>query len=332
MKFSLRKNLKLAFLVALPLILFAMLRDKASWRPQRINFQPYSNAAAISADDRLLADKKCCGVEFKVDLYDLLNGEVVKNWAIGHDVARMSFSSDGKILAMAWAERAFDGSETPLGVTLRDENGTLRELAPVITNLDSDYLEQLRFSPDGKTLWLASTKNLRAWDLSSGKLQWQWRSGNLERYAQANSVAISKDCRFYFRHDDDGYLVWDIAQKKPALYRKVPVFYGNSLNFSPDASLAVYPDHRGTYSNVIIDTRSGRELWRTSKEASEFEFAGDKIVFVDENKFKVCDARTGKFLYELPARPQSLVNSTSSKDWLYSVDVNSGDYFRQRFR
>ena len=336
MKISLRKKLSLAFLIALPIILFAMLRDKASWRPQRLLTSTYMSAFAISPDDQWLAftttDK-----DGEIFVSELPSGKVVKHWKISHRISAMKFSPDGKTVAMSWFEPDNEGGTKSLGVTLRDVRGNLHELQPVTKILSIDSPQQLRFSPDGKTLWLASSQNLRAWNLSDGKLQWQWRSGKLEPYAPSSSVAISEDCRFYFRCDGDSYLVWDIVQKKPALSFKNAAFSGDNMEFLPDASLAYYFDRRKmtlgpkTSFNIILDTRTGHELWRTASD-QEPMFAGNRVLFLKENKFKVCNARTGKFLCDLPARPQSYVLPASSKDWLYSGADNGTDYFRQRFR
>ena len=331
MKISLRKNLVLAFLIALPIVLFAIAREKASWRPQRILAPIYMSAIAISPDDQWFA-RATFDKEGEVFVSELPSGKVVKHWSVNHQISTVKFSPDGKIVAMAWHESNDEGDTQSLGVTLRDARGNLRKLESFNRNLSSDSPEQLRFSPDGKTLWLASSQNLRAWNLSDGKLQWQWRSGKLKPSAPSSSVAISEDCRFYFRCDDDSYLVWDIAQKKSVLSLRNTVFNGENLTFSPDASLATYPDNRKTSFNVILDTRTGRELWRTAAY-KEPMFAGNRVLFSEENKFRVCNARTGKFLYELTAKPQSHVLGALSKDWLYSVDEKGGgDYFRQRFR
>lgn len=335
MKFSLRKNLKLMFLIALPIVLFGAARDKASWRPQSIAITApvYTNPIAISPDDRLFARS---GGHGEVFLSDLPDGKSVQEWKMGDGMSALRFSPDGKTVAAAWIIQDRIRSNTlSLGVTLRDAAGKLRELQPVTKVLTFDYPQQLRFSPDGKTIWLASTKNLRAWNVSSGKLQWQWHSGDLRRhsFAPTFSVAISEDCRFLFRYDGKTYMVWDIAQEKLLLQRKFTSFYGKVLDFSPDASLAMYADDKATPFNVVIDTRSGRELWRTDeKPVFAGYFAGDKVVFAQEKTFKVCHARTGKLLYELPANLRSIVLPAASKDWLYSAEDSDGDYFRQRFR
>ena len=342
MKFSLRKNLKLTFLIALPLILFAMVRDKASWRPQSINTPRYTSEIAISPDDQLFAYAFASEPDnnSKVFVSELQSDKVAEHWQINHivdssllrDGNTLAFSPDGKMLAMAWSVIDM-GTLQSLGVSVRDEHGKIRELQPIKNILSEDYPQQLRFSPDGKTIWLASLQNLRAWNLSSGKLQWQWRSGDLRRYPETSlvSVAISTDCRFYFRYNEESYLVWDIARNQLAM-RLNNKPYGAGLRFSPDASSASYSysDSKLSESYVVIDTRTGRELWRPAGREEPW-FAGDKVVFSQENKFKVCNARTGKFLYELPAKPQSYVLPAASIDWLYTIK-QGGDYFRQRFR
>ena len=337
MKFFLRKNLKLAFLIALPMVLFAMLREKASWRPQPISYRALGGMVCISPHDRFLAHASSNGTSQTISWVNLSNGAVERRWSYHRKISAMAFSPDEKLLAASWFESNESGNIRRLGVTLWSRNGSVRELEVVTKNLTIEYPDGLCFSPDGKTIWLVSSGNLRQWTLADGKLRWQWRDEDAKRYPLAETTSI--DCRYYFRCIDDNYLVYDIMQKKPVLQFKDSRFLGKTLVFSPDASLAIYDD--ATYdeygnmtkffAHVVIEARTGRTLWRSTK-SDTLKFAGDKIVFVQKNKLKICNARTGKFLYELSAKPRSYLLPFASKDWLYSLEDSGGNLFRQRFR
>jgi WD40 repeat protein len=145
----------------------------------------------------------------------------------------LAFSHDGQRLAIAWHEwtSKFTNDTKRIGLSLWNFQGPSREFEMVPgDHWAADRPTQLRFSPDGETLWMASSGSLRSWDIRSGKLKRQWKNpggGMAGGSSMPFYSALSADCRLNFRFDEDGYTVWDVAtQKTCASY---------TLAFSPRA-------------------------------------------------------------------------------------------------
>lgn len=222
-----------------------------------------------------------------------------------------------------------------IGVSLWDLNDKLRDFEMVKGDLTFDRPTKLRFSPDGKTLWMASTDNLHAWDIGSGKLTWQWREGDLGRDSSLPfDSTISEDCRFYFRNDSDVYTVWNVKTNKRLVRTKLPFLYDAGLEFSSDGAFATYyGDAFTVHEDIVypvIETRSGRMLWK-SPRAFPLTFSSNKAIRRNNDNFEVLDARSGKLLGRLPAIPKTYAISSASKRWLYTTNDNR-ELFRQRLQ
>jgi hypothetical protein len=216
-----------------------------------------------------------------------------------------------------------------IGISLWSMKGQYRNFEMVKGDWVFDTPTQLRFSPDGKTLWMASTDNLRAWNIISGKLKWQWRNSEGRDSSLPFFSALSTDCRFNFRSDSDGYSVWDTKTKKRLRHTKLPFLYDADLNFSSDASVATYyADTPKGVLNPVIDTRTGRLLWQ-SKGEPELTVIASKSVKQKKNSFEVHNARNGKILCVLPAYPKTIPLPFASSRWLYTVN-DKKELFRQR--
>ena len=339
MKISLHKILLTAFLLALPIALFAVLRAQASWRPQRVAVTSLYGLDALSPQEDFVATTAFNDPKIKpgiVFVVDLSNGREVnrRDFGFGQEVSAMQFSPNGQMLAVAWHEDWKSDHRNSDIITLSLWNWRSKvppmKLEIVTSNLTYDEIIQLCFSPDGKTLWLVSEFNLRAWDVTTGQLKWQLHPKGFSRGSAIQFFAtISEDCRLYFRCDSNGYTVWDIKKRQPIFHSDVPNSSGEEINFSPDASLLTYRSSSNTY-RIVSDTRTARILWRASF-GSAITFVGDKAVVRDDgDKLEVRDAHSGNFLYLLPQPSENFV-FLNSRSWLFSVN-DQGELFRQRLR
>lgn len=337
MKFSPRKILAFAFLLALPLALFLVLRAQASWRPQRVPGATYHGLIAFSPDGTRFANASRGG-HGSITLYDVaLSREIARHdfHGFGDNTYPMSFSPDGKTLAVSWRN---NGGDNGFGLwNFEKEKWEFKR-----NGVYASY--RLQFSTNGKMVWIISN-NVQSCDLSSGRVKWLlFKNRDTESFE-----VLSRDGRFCFGFDkkgqwgeddsgEDYYCVWDVVQKRQILRTKIPSghsvepFDGDMTRFfSPDASLFTYHgDVANNSFRFVGETHTGRILWRAPDDSGT-RFVGDKVALRKAGKFEICDARTGKIVRRLNALPNTMPIASPSNDWLYSVDENGG-LFRQRLR
>lgn len=319
----------------LPLALFFAAREKVSWRPQKVMQLPFGapGEIVISPGDRFVAnigiyyDYSAPREEIFLVMHDLQSGREVEARGIYPDICVAAFDEKGR-LAFGWREVDEKGNSKKLGVAVFS-NGKLRDLQISKGVFPWDYPTHLRFSPDGKTLWMASADNLYSWDVASGKLKWRWnKEGGKRNTSLPLDSAISEDCRYYFRADSHFILsMWDIAKNKRLLVAKLPEYAG--LDFSSDADLLV-----SEMSGVsVIESKTGRVLWVSPHSTAErpLTLVAETAIVRNANRFEVREARTGKFLRWLPAEGNVRVVTSESPDWLYTVN-DRNELFRQRLR
>jgi len=327
-------------LISLPLALFFAVREMASWRPHKVADLPYHSALAvyhglaISLDERFVANASS-DEQGLITVRDLQSGREVKRLALRRRVSCLVFSLDGRQIAIAWSKSTahYMANETKrIGVSLWDFKGQFRHFEMVKDDLVFDSPTQLRFSPDGKTLWMASTDNLRAWAVASGKLKWRWRKEEMGRDSSLPFYsAISKNCRLYFHSGSSGYTVWDMKANKQKLVTELPFLNDSDLHFSFDTSLATY--HAETPNGVfnpVVKADTGQLLWQSPGEP-ELTIVSDKAVRRKGNTFEVRNARNGKLLSTLPAALRSSPLPLESRLWLYTIN-DKRELFRQRLQ
>ena len=331
--------------VLLPVALIFVIREKLSWQPLKIATFTDSDFDHfyISPNERFVA--KCServsqddsSLPKLVAVENLKNGQEVQCSVSHYPESMLVFSADGMQLAWAWNKTT---SQTKyIGVSLWDLKGKLRNFEMVKS--DEIFDLELRFSPDGKTLWLDSTDSLRAWDVRSGKLKWQksFKEPGSDPMFPSQS-AISKDCQFYFRFDSHGYAVWNLRTNKRLSLTKMPFLADDLPFFSSDTSLVSYSAEtaKGNLC-LIIETRTGRVLWQLPSGYLIWAFGGDKAIVHKENtrddgtesNHEVLDARTGKLLYTLPSVPKASLLRLNSTTWLYSMNADD-ELYRQRLQ
>jgi WD40 repeat protein len=176
----------------------------------------------ISPDERFVAvalpDKQ------EIWVRALPAGQEVKRQKFRHSVSHLAWSSDGQLLAIAWIKskppaEGMANRVHRMGVSLWNIKGGLRDFEMAKGEWVFDSPTQLRFSPDGQTLWMASTSNLRAWNIRSGQLKYQRNNTEGRDSSLPFFSVLSTDCRLNFRSDSSGYTVWDTKLKNICFVR-----------------------------------------------------------------------------------------------------------------
>ncbi len=173
----------------------------------------------------------------------------------GHSgkVTSVAFSSDGKTLASAGADRTAVLWDVGEGKKLRSFTGHTKALTSVV------------FAPDGKCLVTAGGDGtIRIWDVESGKAL-RTLSGS------ANSIAVAPDGRTLASGGDDGKLrVWEIGTGKCIHTLEAAKRGIFAVAYSADGTKLASAGH---WMARIWDAEKGTELRQLKVPASDSEVA-----------------------------------------------------------
>jgi hypothetical protein len=154
----------LVFAVALPVALFFVAREAASWKPQALAGVSYKQDFAVSPDGRRIA---YAPRQTRVIVRELESGashEIRDQKAM---ILGVQFAPDGKLLALCW-RTSNPRYEQVLEAMLWSQSGSRAlEKAPAI---DEEGLESFSFAPDGRKLRMLTSSRFLEWDVRSGQL------------------------------------------------------------------------------------------------------------------------------------------------------------------
>jgi hypothetical protein len=325
----------MGLLIALTFLLIEVGRRAMYWRPEPIVFSPYNaraGAFAISSDQRLLAT----GQVFRLSVRELPSGRETAMLSFrdsaGPDfiVLRLAFSHDKKMLAIARQEYFTVGLPSPPEVVLWRSGGKFQRME-LTKNLLGAYEGacQLRFSADDKTIWLASTVNYRAWNVTSGRLfrESYHKAEWTEHYFPGYS-ALSPDFRTFYWAQNTSLSTWDIATGKRLARTKLPKLQNSAVVFDDSKPIIYYADTSAGAVWIARNMQTGNELWRTPHEVL-LASNGIALCLGAGDFLEVRDAATGKYLRWLPMMPNSRPQAIQG-DYIYSIRKD-GLVFRQRF-
>lgn len=320
--------------VCIPVAIFFAAREAASWRPRHLAGLPYQKTIAISPDEKLVA-----AADNLLTVRELGTGtEIYHSAPISWQgkaqpgvVEELAFSPDSRQIAVCWTQSAESGLTQKTGIRLVKLGEGVRDLNVPRSSADFDSPTQLRFSPDGQTLWLASTDNFRAWDLKSGRLIRQWRQTDLGRSASIPYFGeLSPDCHTFFHSGEGGFSIWDTRTGKLLNRYKLEGLADGDLELSPDTSLLVHDDpHKEV--RWVVEPRTGKRLWQRFDGP---QLLNGKLAYslIGAKKIDMRDSRSGKYLFSVAQVPNlKAIFPSSQESQIYVLD-NDGQLWRQRIR
>lgn len=216
-------------------------------------------------------------------------------------------------LTVAPVRREESGDPLPAGVLARLGSNRLRHLGRV---------KILAFSPDGKTLISGGDHRLRIWDVATGKLRHQFRSGILPltfAFAADGSLLTTSG-----ENQDDGWRLLDVERGTElrrihfsALLSSYPPFA-----ISPDGKRIVGDDESGG-GLLLFDTDTGKQTARIEGPDGGIRQCvlttdGKKVVLRDiHGTIRAHDTGTGKLLATLRRARAWAQHITVSPDGRY---------------
>jgi WD40 repeat protein len=248
----------------------------------------------FSRDGKTLAS---ASYDRTVKLWDINSGQVIKT--LQGLVNSVSFSPDGKVLASASDDRTVKLWNINSGQVIKTLQGY------------TDFVSNVNFSPDGKTLAASGDKTLKLWDINSGK--------NIKTLKGHTGLVLSVN----FSPDgktlasasyDETLKLWNINSGKDIKTFKGHTLYVKSISFSPDGKTLASASWDNTVklwdinSGKVIKTFQGHTFYVNSVS---FSPDGKTLASGSYDKtVKLWDINSGKVIKTLK-RHTSRVDSVS---------------------
>jgi WD40 repeat protein len=213
------------------------------------------NVVALRPDGKMVATGDWKERNGKVVLWDLPSGKQVAALVLEKDRPEaLAFSPDGKLLASVGTGNS---ALTVWDVTARK---------PLVTIKEHVYpAHALAFSPDGKKLGAVVSRQVRVWDVTSGK-----KLSSFRRRISTNAVAFSRDLGTLASGNYQEIDLWNVNTGKLRTILSEHRGKVNSLHFSQDDKTLVAASilRRRNYFQYVGDVR----LWdvATGKERKVF--------------------------------------------------------------
>lgn len=341
-----RRWLAVALLVVVPLFLFAILREKASWRPQAV-----LGKAQISTK---LPAKKISFVGWggSSDVILVAAGETYQWWNIAEHkklCETRQWMLGARSPNWSWMVRSYDGFEwkrinnkwqRQASVELRDPyKGWLQKKLwdSRIRDTDKDDAElSVSFTADSRHLVLVTRHAVRCWEIPAGRLLW---------YAPlAHSRPPNKSEALLARISPDGKLIalgrggLTLFDSRTGQVVRQVARYGKTIydvGFIANGQV-VYALSNDTYD--FYRTRDGRKLWSLAWRDDAHWAGWNNEVFCyppGKSTPAVLDAFSGKIIRELPGpklpgRYYMFVQPSPDGNWLMTDE--DGNILRWRAR
>lgn len=319
-----RRRFLIALAVVIPLAIFVAAKIAASWRPvmlMHFDSGPYDDLK-IQASEQMVAVSDTqfnLQTEHKEKLHDRMS-------AVG-----------------AWTWNWVGGAKPHL--LLRDGTQAARSYPlPGVGDEEEWYQVEplMRFSPATDRVELLFNGNY---------YRWQARSRRLQRHIQLADVdsRLAGFTRMIALTRDGETVVFagttairEISTRTGRTLRRVPlrgVEFFETIRVSPFGRYALYetPGQKTYFEQIVVDTRSGRALWKLKmgSNGTDAVFSPDQTVIAvplaKSKLWEIRDLRTGQLLRTLPFVPNTQSGAFSPDgDTLYSVA--NGVLYRQRAR
>ncbi|MGW7074656.1 WD40 repeat domain-containing protein [Streptomyces sp. NPDC054866] len=244
--------------------------------------EPSSGCLAFSPDGKAIAR----GISNAVEIINPANGSITKRVDMkGRDISSLAFNTKPNVLAIGSREGSVELWSLDTGKPIRSMDSHADVVSSVAINpagtriastagnddfalvsdlrtgkwtnrLRTHFPIDLAFSPDGKTLAIASvTHDVRLWDDKDAKPPYRFLTGHT---GWVNSVAFSTTGRLASGGKDGTVRLWE-----PRSGQQIRKFSGhtddvNAVAFSPDGKILASASEDGTAR--LWDAASGKQL------------------------------------------------------------------------
>ncbi len=348
-KFWRRASIGLAF--AIPLAIFGIVRQVASWRPVRIGIENSDNQSLIVSPDGkhlvvfgFYGDTQTRPDFWKARGWDLENAT---NHALRFgQLTPARFSPDGRSILSLHDESFssfFDGGD--LAQSHDFQSGRLNARFADKKRWEFDDPEAVQFTKDNRLVIAGGFEGVRSYDARTAQLEKRVTLhpdspsiAVLSRTNLGNRTSLSEDGKSLMTSNPPA--LWDVASGRRL--RKLPVpkcDRSGQFLFSPDLSVIIWENKnttgpQGAPGWSITDPFLGRVLWQTAKNVSGLAISPDSqsVLLSTPNRFELRQIKTSRLIRALPKPDSNVYNvAISAAEELFYLD-EQGQIWRQRLR
>ncbi|MCG9133481.1 WD40 repeat domain-containing protein [Candidatus Poribacteria bacterium] len=175
-----------------------------------------------------------------IELWDLHSGERKKTFeGPERRMISVAFSPDGKMLAGG----GFDGVIWLWNIA----TGVRRQILT-----PHNVVEEVMFSPDGRTILSSDDKDLQLWDIAPGELK-----ARLEDTTGTNNIVFNSDGTILYGASRNELRLWDPDTGKIKMRLDVASFYTTPPLFSPDGQ-TIASTNKKDYTVQLWDPQTGQ--------------------------------------------------------------------------
>jgi WD40 repeat protein len=255
---------------------------------------------AVTADGAMIATKAWGDTTTK--LLDVKSGQISMISGEQKHTESIAFSADGKTL--------YEGSlEKPCLSTFSVSTG--KNSTFPLGGSNSEIYE-IALTEDGKMLVAGNKDEVRAWNLTSKALQWEWKKDDPDIWNFAATIVLSPDSKMVAVSGTDMKIrVWNLESGKlvNTLFKSTAVIQGVAT--SPDSKKIAMCNDDGQVVIWSLDT--GKEL----STISVTEGSVNSVVFSPDGKMLIGGTSEGSAIFW---------SAESSKELCSVVPVNKSDY------
>jgi len=238
--------------------------------------------------------------ENTVELWDLYTGKLRKTFS-GHEkqMASVAVSPDGKMLAGG----DFDG-------VIWWWNIDTSEYRQIRT--PHKIVDEVIFSPDGRTLVSSRDRDIRLWDIATGEFK-----ARLEDTTGTNNIVFNSNGTILYGASRNELRLWDPDTGKITMRLGVKSSHTTRPVFSPDGKM-IATGGGNDYTVHLWDPQTG-QLKNTLKRDPKYV----KMIMVSNGVPKIVDYAT-KSVESIAFSPDSSVLAVSSDDEIVLWDTKTG--------
>ncbi len=260
---------------------------------------------AYSPDGRLLAS---ASADQTIKLWDAATNMQLRTipTAQAEGVTSIAFSPDSKIIASGGYDGTFKLWDATTGAALRT------------VNVAGGQIASLAFSPDGKTLAVASVAPVKLYDVANGENLREFVQTSPDELISTDSVAFSPDGKRLASASALKVNVWDVATAAKIRTLEGHTDGVNAVAFSHNGKMIASGSNDNTLK--LWDAATGREL-RTLKDdqywIKDVAFSPDDLRVAGGtygNRIMVWDTASGAEINKLYSKYQNVESVAFNRD------------------